>query len=87
MVIVLWISTVVAAIFLLAEFILKYEHVRFPPSAVTGTLNQHSGITVVAFFGDNSSAVKQHAVTGTSRPLMIWDTMRAVHRFQSPYCP
>lgn len=28
MVIVLWVSTFVAAVFLLAEFILKYEHVR-----------------------------------------------------------
>lgn len=29
MVIVLWISTAVALAFLLAEFVLKYEHVRF----------------------------------------------------------
>ena len=31
MVIVLWVSTGIASVFLLAEFILKYEHVRSPP--------------------------------------------------------
>ena len=35
MVIVLWIATVVAAIFLLAEFILKYEHVRILHPIIT----------------------------------------------------
>lgn len=49
MVIVLWVSTAVAAAFLLAEFILKYEHVRILHPDVTGFLAQYSGGTVMAF--------------------------------------
>lgn len=40
LVIALWVSTTLAGVFLLAEFILKFEHVRFlhVPSAVLGML-------------------------------------------------
>ncbi len=79
MVIVLWISTVVAAVFLMAEFILKYEHVRILHSAVTRSLAQHSGSIVMAFWRDVIIATKQHAVRSCAPGcwhLMMWDKRR-----------